>query len=780
MNKKFWREYGKAFLAAVVIGATALTMGACQQPTDTGTSNVIVRCDECDTEKVGGSCPNPNCVTNYIPDPVLTPLATPVASMSGAVLSWAAVPNAAGYQIYAGNTPTGSPLSAAETSRNIGNLNLAVGTHLLSVRALAGQSTVHGNSERSAEVEVSIRETIGMQPSRLREPQGLVIEDGILSWDANPAAMGFRVYLPAPMTPVFRDGPNINLEVRGLPVGRHNIEVRTLADPENQWTLDSEDVSSIEVPIGQNQVDPTPLTAPVVTPPSGTGTTISWAAVPNAVGYAIYVGNTREETLGNQLSFNVANLGLTPGVHSNIRVRALAQGGTEFANSPLSEPVTVTIPETVIPPEHLDAPQGLQINNGILTWDNVTQAHGFRVYIPARTPITVSATDRSIDLAEQNLPLGTHTISVRTLADPQNQNLLDSEEVSTIQFVVAPIILDTPIITNHTNTSMTWNAVEGATGYQIYTQLGPVGGVITGTSVDFTTLGLSHPGQFDIQVQAIGNGTTHLNSPNSATKQFMPSPLSCNHADIRDCAADIKNFFVQRGVTTPNTYTNWNDWVESHIKHAVIDAETARVLSILSQQPGGVFQGRFPTGIAAGFFFGSVTDNHVITAAEAQNIGVMRNFSHHVFPGFTPSFGTAPFALGSALLVHGDHRARGGNMHGIPSVGATGGQFPCLSREAIEQAIEFHRIALENMFNFGYYHVGGTGNEHKVPHPHGWYAHNVFDHFSQFNISATFTNNPAGLELSGTPNVIDNNLGIWHNPNGFGSVLPLPPCATRP
>jgi len=70
--------------------------------------------------------------------PVLT---APIINLAGTTISWAAVANAVGYQVYVNRVAVGAVLSAATTSFNLAPLNLAVGNHNVQVMAIGDDTS---------------------------------------------------------------------------------------------------------------------------------------------------------------------------------------------------------------------------------------------------------------------------------------------------------------------------------------------------------------------------------------------------------------------------------------------------------------------------------------------------------------------------------------------------------------------------------------------------------------------------------------------------------------
>jgi len=454
-----------------------------------------------------------------------TPLAAPTnVQLTGTALSWGAVSNAVGFRIYVNGIARETV--GNETSINIADLSLGIGTHNIQVRALAEQDSNFVDSDLSEETTVSITQATPIRIP-LQTPSNLTITGTTLSWDDVPNAIGFRVYLPGDRAPiVVHSGTSLDLSTINppLPVGSHNLQVRALADPTiaNQMNSNTADISF--------EVAPQIVTLPAPTNVQLTGTALSWGAVSNAVGFRIYVNGIARETVGNETSINIADLSLGIGTH-NIQVRALAEQDSNFVDSDLSEETTVSITQATPIRIPLQTPSNLTITGTTLSWDDVPNAIGFRVYLPGdRAPIVVHS-GTSLDLSTINppLPVGSHNLQVRALADPTVANQMNSNTAD-ISFEVAPqiVTLPAPASVTISGTTVSWGSVAGNHGFAIY-----VGGIRRHTTAanatSFNLSNLTPPlgvGNHSIQVRSLSevNNQFQLDSDLSDTANFTVNP----------------------------------------------------------------------------------------------------------------------------------------------------------------------------------------------------------------------------------------------------------------
>ena len=131
---------------------------------------------------VGDSVSLPSNSVTYIVEDTATSVDTPTnVAINGNVVSWTAVAGATSYVV----TVDGTDHTVTTTSLDLSTLNLAVGNHTVTVKAL------NGTVESNASTQVSY--TVEEQPLTLDVPANVMITDGVISWDAVTDAVGYYV-----------------------------------------------------------------------------------------------------------------------------------------------------------------------------------------------------------------------------------------------------------------------------------------------------------------------------------------------------------------------------------------------------------------------------------------------------------------------------------------------------------------------------------------------------------------------------------------------------------
>ena len=418
-------------------------------------------------------------------------LATPIGLTVDANnrLHWNAVPNAWSYRVYNGNTF----IAYAETNFWQINLNLfPQGTVVNFV--IVAEAPPSLTSPRSAAFQWTSID--GTMPT----PNITVTQAGLLTWTGHGPQF-VRVYRGGTVLHITETAvTQVDLSNLNIGIGSQSISIRFLA-------ANGDVASNLSNVVTVNLTGQLPAPTNVAV----SGATLTWTAVPNAVGYRIYVGGTARTT-GQTITgtnFNLAALNLASGNH-NIQVRALGNG-TTTQNSGLSTGVNFT-------PGAVAVPTNVNISGTTLSWTAVSNAVGYRVYIDgtARTTGT-EITTTSFNLATLNLAVGTHRVQVRALGNGTTTH--DSGLSTEVEFVMQIQTLEAPANVNLQGNVLHWNAVPGTRGYVIY-----VGGVVHSaptTATHFALGALSLPaGTHTVQVRALGDNGATLDSPLSTIVTF--------------------------------------------------------------------------------------------------------------------------------------------------------------------------------------------------------------------------------------------------------------------
>ena len=223
------------------------------------------------------------------------------------------------------------------------------------------------------------------------------------------------------------------------------------------------------------------------------GEKIYWDQIEGNHGYAVYVNSVKlDETENNWIYYNSNNDDF------NVYVIAL---GSQVDRSFDSEK---SYTEKFL---FLDTPINLNMEYGKLTWDAIDDADGYQVKIDNQIKVVT-------DNVYEDLPSNTElSVQIRPIAD--DKFFSDWSLAETIKILPSPnLVWNDALSTNdQENQNITWDAINGAEGYQIKV-VDPNGHI---TYTDYSSLQLSYSnaydlvGQYQISLVALGgNDTTSI------------------------------------------------------------------------------------------------------------------------------------------------------------------------------------------------------------------------------------------------------------------------------
>lgn len=215
--------------------------------------------------------------------------------------------------------------------------------------------------------------------------------------------------------------------------------------------------------------------------------TVSWDAAVTATGYEILVdGNITD--VGTSLTYTSTSL--SPGTPHTYQVRAKNAGGPGNWSSQITKSTLPTSPE--IPANLVAVPQ---ITSIIVTWSNVAGAIGYDIEVDG---VQVN-NGPNTSYTHNGLTPGTyHTYKVRSV-NSGGKSDWSSLVGSTTLYDSAAVPTNITADTSDTQITIAWDAVDGATGYDI-----EVDGVRVdnGTKTMYTHKNLSEGSQHIYRVRA--------------------------------------------------------------------------------------------------------------------------------------------------------------------------------------------------------------------------------------------------------------------------------------
>ena len=220
------------------------------------------------------------------PDVPKQTLAAPVLTLDGSVVSWAAVAHATGYEVYIDGD------KAATVTETRYELNItAAGRYEITVRAVTAEDGYESSAASAAVVY-----TVTVATTEKLDAPVLSISGNAVTWTAVAHATGYEVYVNGDKAATLTVAEYV---LDATEDGTYVVTVRAVSTDAGYTPSDL----SAEVVYVLNSAAE-PLDAPV---PTADGDTVSWAAVDNAVAYAVYIDGERAAVV-TATSYTVAGI----------------------------------------------------------------------------------------------------------------------------------------------------------------------------------------------------------------------------------------------------------------------------------------------------------------------------------------------------------------------------------------------------------------------------------------------------------------------------------------
>ena len=258
----------------------------------------------------------------------------------------------------------------------------------------------------------------------------------------------------------------------------------------------------------------------VATATGQTAISLTWDAVPNATSYNVYSNENVVVSGFAQTTYIVKNL--TPGTQYCYEVKAVNEAGESEASESAcatteSEPVTPTVPAA---PTNLVATATGQTTVS-LTWTAVPNATSYNVYSNENVVASgLTVTSYTVE----GLTAGTEYCYNVTAVNEIGESEHSAEACATTESVPTAPAAPTNLVataTGQTTISLTWDAVQNATSYNVYNGETVVVSGLTVTS--YTVEGLTAGTEYCYKVTAVNEvGESEASTEACATTEFPP------------------------------------------------------------------------------------------------------------------------------------------------------------------------------------------------------------------------------------------------------------------
>lgn len=303
-----------------------------------------------------------------------------------------------------------------------------------------------------------------------------VAEDGTLSWDVVDGATAYEIRIDGKV----QDETVADTAFGSLTAGTHSICVRPVVDGDTSYYSKWSKAVSMTVlkTVEKDKI-------------RYEDGYIRWSGVSGASTYVVMVnGAELARESGTSCAYD-AN-----GVDFSVAIRALGNHVNTFDGA-LSEEKNFL---------YLDPVTGLTVTDGVLTWNPVENATGYKLRLGSGTPITVSGGKTAYD----KLVAGrSYTVAVMPISDDDTYFATWSANQS-VEILAAPKLnwnadleLD-----GEPNQNLWWDRVAGGAGYVVKIQL-PDGSVIQETLAEAaTSFGYSYEnvGAYSVSVKTVATG----------------------------------------------------------------------------------------------------------------------------------------------------------------------------------------------------------------------------------------------------------------------------------
>ncbi len=491
-----------------------------------------------------------------------------------AELTWDAVAGATEYRIYSVGSDGTLTRIAENTTITDTTFTITGLTNGTAYRYVVRAVNSAGESGDSGEISAIPELTIPPVPKNLTaNPADAQVT---LSWTASNSAAEYRIYRAS--TP---DGTLVRIAEGTTITETSYIDTDVTNDTQYRYTVRAFNIRGEST--DSNEVTATPVASTVVPPaPANLSATagdteisLSWDAVPGATEYYIYRAAAAADPLvriaedTTIIVTTYTDIGLTNGTTYRYTVRAVNGIGESPDSSEVAAAPALAAP---VAPTNLNA-AATASGQVTLTWDAVGNAETYQVFradtadgdltriddsTPTPTPVT-DPTYTDTGLANDTA----YRYTVRAVNAAGISPASSEASVTTLALPAAPANLSATasVVGSDLRVTLTWEAVTGATAYQIYRAATAEGTLervttdadITGTT--YTDTGLTHTTTYRYTVRAVDSvGVGASSAEASATTRGLPAAPANLSATASVVGSDLRITLTWDEVTGATAY----------------------------------------------------------------------------------------------------------------------------------------------------------------------------------------------------------------------------------
>ena len=450
------------------------------------------------------------------------------ASLSGSsvVLSWSAVSNASGYEVYRDGN-----LVASTDTHSFSQNNLVDGTYLYEVASVND----YGISEGRASVSISVDQLPPAAPSDLMA--SVSASSVSLTWSAVGEANSYRVYRDDSLLETVSSN---SFSETGLADGTYLYEVSAVDGA-------GESTSKASVSITVNNIPPAAPTS-LNASANGSNVNLTWDAVADATSYNVY----RDGSLIASPTTNAfTDTTLADGTYL-YEVSAVDDAGESTSKASVSATVNNEPPTA---PTNLSA--SVNQDNVDLSWNEVADATSYNVYRDSSliaSPTTNAFTDST--LAD-----GTYLYEVSAV-DDIGESTSKASVSATVNNIPPDAPTDLTAIVDGDSVDLSWDAVADATSYNVYRDSSLLGSTTSNAFTDSTLADATYLYEVSA-VDDAGESTSKASISATVNNAALAAPTnltaSANGSNVNlswDTVADATSYNVYRDsslIASPTT-----------------------------------------------------------------------------------------------------------------------------------------------------------------------------------------------------------------------------------
>lgn len=390
-------------------------------------------------------------------------------------ISFNPVPGATSYKLLADDVEIASANKSTTFSVDLSKITSQAEESVVNFKIIAvgGITSSGAVLDSNNPLEFNVKE--------LGTPQNLMINGNQISWDAVNNTSKYVLTIDGKRTEV----TTTSYTITDLSAGNHTIYVQAMGNGEDVIT--SGFSNSLVV---KKLNKPTNLTI--------SNGLLTWDMVPSATAYKVVLGNETFNADTNQFNLLGYDSYISEGIGTQISVYAIGNG-SNIIDSDVSNTKTYS---------KYSRPTNLKLLGDNLVWNastiNSINCNNYKLYITNdidgnKTEVSVTGTSYSLS----NFSAGQYSVYVVAKGDYVSS--IDSPSSNVFSFTKLEKISSV----TRSGTTISWDPVVGASGYQIKTSKDATWQSINTNSFTPT---FSTEGQFEVSIRAIGDGISVADS----------------------------------------------------------------------------------------------------------------------------------------------------------------------------------------------------------------------------------------------------------------------------